>query len=176
MPGNIKDEKKWDEAKKIVKKQKGSIDNYWALVSHIYQEMGGKYSHSSKSELSQSISKISQIALKYRETENGARIAKIIESYARPEVDEYPLTPKEKVQRLLGTFAKRNRIPKEDINAIYDKMCELVHARMIPKMRRESLVRWLVDQFDYSKESCEYLIEIYDIYEHDMAQNSYKEI
>ena len=49
MPGRV-DEVKWNRAKAIVRGQKGGVNNKYALVNHIYQNMGGTF-HSTKKSL-----------------------------------------------------------------------------------------------------------------------------
>jgi len=45
MPAkNILDEGIWKKAKKSAEKQKAGAQDFYALVSHIYQKMGGRYS------------------------------------------------------------------------------------------------------------------------------------
>jgi hypothetical protein len=52
MPGRV-DEVKWNRAKAIVRGQKGGVNNKYALVNHIYQNMGGTF-HSTKKSLGDS--------------------------------------------------------------------------------------------------------------------------
>lgn len=44
----VMDEAKWEKAKKVVAKQKKAPKDKHAMISHIYQQMGGKYSSESK--------------------------------------------------------------------------------------------------------------------------------
>lgn len=41
-PGAVGSEKTWDRAKKAVKKYWKGYDEPWAVVMHVYQNMGGK--------------------------------------------------------------------------------------------------------------------------------------
>ena len=47
IPSSIKDEDKWEKAKKIVKKEyeidEDDNDNFWALVMGVYKKMKGKF-------------------------------------------------------------------------------------------------------------------------------------
>lgn len=52
MPGKV-DERKWQKAKKKVKEQGKDPENNYALVNHIYQNMGGKFEEKGASVASQ---------------------------------------------------------------------------------------------------------------------------
>jgi len=47
-PGAIASEKTWDKAKKAVKKYWKKYDEPWAVVYHVYRNMGGKPKKKSK--------------------------------------------------------------------------------------------------------------------------------
>lgn len=47
-PGAIASEKTWDKAKKAVKKYWKKYDEPWAVVYHVYKNMGGKPKKKSK--------------------------------------------------------------------------------------------------------------------------------
>lgn len=47
-PGSIASEKTWDKAKKAVKKYWKKYDEPWAVVYHVYRNMGGKPKKKSK--------------------------------------------------------------------------------------------------------------------------------
>ena len=47
-PGVIASEKTWDKAKKAVKKHWKKYDEPWAVVYHVYRNMGGKPKKKSK--------------------------------------------------------------------------------------------------------------------------------
>jgi hypothetical protein len=47
-PGAIASEKTWDKAKKAVKKHWKKYDEPWAVVYHVYRNMGGKPKKKSK--------------------------------------------------------------------------------------------------------------------------------
>lgn len=47
-PGAISSEKTWDKAKKAVKKYWKKYDEPWAVVYHVYKNMGGKTKKKSK--------------------------------------------------------------------------------------------------------------------------------
>ena len=44
-PANALDADKWSKAEEAVKDQKDSADDWYALVNHVYQNMGGRFSH-----------------------------------------------------------------------------------------------------------------------------------
>lgn len=67
----VLDEAKWERAKKIVAKQKKAPADKYAMISHIYQKMGGKYS-SKKSEFdADDLMKAAQFARKEPDGKGG---------------------------------------------------------------------------------------------------------
>ena len=76
MPSNITDERKWEKAKKIVQDQGKKLDNSWALVKHIYKNLGGKFK--SESSLNDDILYLCRLSLKYKNLPFGKKLAKII--------------------------------------------------------------------------------------------------
>lgn len=66
-PGAIASEKTWDKAKKAVKKYWKKYDEPWAVVYHVYENMGGKPKKKKKSKKKKSFEQIEMMLQKFAE-------------------------------------------------------------------------------------------------------------
>ena len=95
MPINIKDETKWEKAKKIVNESlkkgyelkggggKGS-DSYYALVNHIYQNVGGTFTKKTSLHYNNDdVVTLCKMALEHKNLKIGKDLADIIREIAK---------------------------------------------------------------------------------------------
>ena len=78
MPANVKDKDKWEKAKKKVQEQGKKLKDHWSLVQHIYQQMGGTYKKKKSAFNIEDKQKLAKLALKYKDTKEGKKIAELI--------------------------------------------------------------------------------------------------